>query len=453
MPIKILHFADVHIGTENYGRLDTLTGLHSRLQDFVESLRFACETAIAEKVDLAVFAGDAYKTCDPSPTHQREFAAQIRTLVNADIPVVMVVGNHDIPVAFGRASSVDIFGTLDISGVYVLTKPRSLKIRTKSGPVQVAGLPWPARSQLLTKSEYKDLSEEEVVQKIVDICTGIIANFAEELDPRIPSLLVAHLSANEAVLSGSERSAMIGRDPSFMTSVLANPAFDYVALGHIHKFQDLNPLGKPHVVYSGSIERIDFGEEGEEKGFCLIAMADEGELPPTPESKGESFSLFSEADERDDSEVDVPPVQSGEEGTRRETSYRFIRTPARPFVTIEAIVEEDRDPTEALLEEIAKHDLTDAVVRVVYTLLAPENGALDLKRVHEALMDAFLIAGIVPRAQPQERLRRADVSEDLGLSDALDRYIENNPDLESLKEDLKTYAITLERELEGEEHA
>ena len=443
MPIKILHFADVHIGTENYGRLDTLTGLHSRLQDFVGSLRFACEAAIAEKVDLAVFAGDAYKTCDPNPTHQREFAAQIRTLVNAEIPVVMVVGNHDIPVAFGRASSVDIFGTLDISGVSVLTKPRMLKVRTRSGPVQVACLPWPVRSQLLTRSEYKDLSEEEIVRKIVDICTGIIANFGEELDPRLPSLLVAHLSATEAVLSGSERSAMIGRDPSFMTSVLANPAFDYVALGHIHKFQDLNPLGNPHVVYSGSLERIDFGEEKEEKGFCLVTIADTA----APGANGEGLSLFSDAHRSEDEDPSVPRA------VRRETSYRFVRTPARPFVTIEAIVEEDRDPTEVLLEEIAKHDLKDAVVRVVYTLLAPEGGTLDLKQIHEALADAFLVAGIVPRAQPQERLRRAGVSEDLGLTDALDRYIENNPDLESSKEDLKTYAVALERELEGEGHA
>lgn len=437
MSIKILHFSDVHIGTENYGRLDTLTGLHSRLQDFVTCLRFACETAIAEKVDLAVFAGDAYKHCDPNPTHQREFAAQIRTLIHSEIPVVMVVGNHDIPVAFGRASSVDIFGTLDISGVHVVTKPRLLKVRTKSGPVQVACLPWPVRSQLLTKGEYKDLSDEEVVRKIVDICTGIVANFAEELDPKIPALLAAHLSANEAILSGSERSAMIGRDPSFMTSVLANPAFDYVALGHIHKFQDLNPLGHPHVVYSGSIERIDFGEEGEEKGFCLVTIKDEG--GPLPEAEDESFSLFSETGTS-------PPRPV------RETKYRFVRTPARPFLTIEAMVEEDQDPTEALLEEISKHDLKDTVVRVVYTLSAPEGGVLDLKRIHEALNDAFLVAGIIPRTQPRERLRRAEVSEELGLSDALDRYIENNPDLEPSKEDLKAYAVGLERELEGEDH-
>ena len=112
MPIKFLHVADTHIGVENYGRLDSGTGLHTRLQDFIKSLRFAFEEALKENVDLVIFAGDAYRSCDPTPTHQREFASLIRMVSAEKIPVVMVTGNHDNPVAFGKASSVDIFGTL-----------------------------------------------------------------------------------------------------------------------------------------------------------------------------------------------------------------------------------------------------------------------------------------------------------------------------------------------------
>ena len=112
MALTFLHFADLHLGVENYGRLDPATGLHTRIQDFAQSLSTAFDLAIEEEVDLVVFAGDAYKTCDPNPTHQREFARQLRRLQQASIPIVLIVGNHDTPAAFGKATSIDIFGAL-----------------------------------------------------------------------------------------------------------------------------------------------------------------------------------------------------------------------------------------------------------------------------------------------------------------------------------------------------
>ena len=62
---------------------------------------------------MFLFAGDAYRTADPTPTQQRQFAEALLPLIEAGIPVAMVVGNHDHPVSFGKASSVDIFGVLD----------------------------------------------------------------------------------------------------------------------------------------------------------------------------------------------------------------------------------------------------------------------------------------------------------------------------------------------------
>ncbi|MFA6711541.1 MAG: metallophosphoesterase, partial [Candidatus Caldatribacteriota bacterium] len=75
--VKFLHFADIHLGVENYGRIDARTGLHSRLNDFIRTFTAAIDIALEEKVDFALFCGDAYKTNNPNPTHQREFARQI----------------------------------------------------------------------------------------------------------------------------------------------------------------------------------------------------------------------------------------------------------------------------------------------------------------------------------------------------------------------------------------
>ena len=120
MAIKLLHAADIHIGMENYGKLNPATGLSTRLEDFCATLDEAVDRAIGEPADLVVLAGDIYKTRDPTPTHQREFARRVRRLIQADIPVVIVPGNHDIPMSANRATSVDVFRTLELPGVTVL---------------------------------------------------------------------------------------------------------------------------------------------------------------------------------------------------------------------------------------------------------------------------------------------------------------------------------------------
>src|SRR5919201_5251004 len=117
--IRIAHLADTHIGMENYGRINPETGLNQRLHDFLHSLDQAIDGALGADVDLVVFAGDVYKTRDPTPTHQREFAQRVRNLTQRGIQVMLVAGNHDIPLSAGRASSVDIFRALEIPNVLV----------------------------------------------------------------------------------------------------------------------------------------------------------------------------------------------------------------------------------------------------------------------------------------------------------------------------------------------
>ena len=92
--MRILHFSDVHIGVENYGRTDPDTGLSTRLIDFLSTLDEVVDCAIDERIDLALFCGDAYKSRDPSQTHQREFAKRIARLASEGIPVFLLLGTH-----------------------------------------------------------------------------------------------------------------------------------------------------------------------------------------------------------------------------------------------------------------------------------------------------------------------------------------------------------------------
>jgi len=404
--MKILHLADIHLGMENYGRIDPSTGLHTRLQDFIKCFRFAIDIALEEKVDLVLFAGDAYKNSFPSPTHQREFARQIYRLSSAQIPVVLVNGNHDNPVSFGKATSLDIFNTLNIPGIKVISKPEFFVMETKSGAIQILALPWPTKSQYLAKDEYKHFTDKEITGEIQKRVSKNISEFVKEIKPGIPSIFVAHLAAKDAIYSGSEKSAIIGRDPVFSTNILAQGTFDYVALGHIHKFQNLNPQGHPPVVYSGSIERINFGEEKEDKGFCLVTI-EKGKI-----------------------------------------DYEFIPVPAKRFVTIEIEVEKEQNPTETMLKEIEKYDLFDAVVRIFYTMSVEREELLDFKKIHAALESAFMVAAITRRSNQVNKLPRAEISENLSMAEAMEKYIQSHSQLVNIGEELKSYARKLEDELE-----
>jgi len=320
-PLRLLHFADLHIGMENYGRIDPETGLNRRVVDFLDRLDLLVTYAIEHEADAVLFAGDAFRNRTPDPTHQREFAARIHRLSAAAIPTVLLVGNHDIPVMEQRASSLEIFATLAVPHITVIARPQLLRLETRRGPLQIAALPYPVRQRLLAREQYRQMSQEELDHAVTEAVVALIQRFAAERDTTVPGVLMGHFSV-ETAHWGSERNIMIGRDVTVPLSALNDPVWDYVALGHIHQHQNLNPGGQPPILYSGSLERVDFGEERQPKGFCWIEVA------------------------------------------RGHTDWRYIQVPARAFVTLRADVRELAAPVDYLRELTEHHMLRDAVVRL-----------------------------------------------------------------------------------------
>jgi len=274
--LTILHFADAHIDMANYGRHDAATGLPLRVLDFLKSLDTIVDTAIKEKVDLVLFAGDAYKDRNPSPTFQREWGRRIMRLSRAGIPTLLLVGNHDTSPALGRAHTLDPFDTLDVPKVSVLDRPALLGPDELWGlPLQVIALPWISRSGIVASQEMSTVEPEKVNQAIEERLVLIVQDMLEKADPHLPVVLTAHASVQGAVYGG-ERTVMLGADLVLPGSLVRDPRLDYVALGHIHKAQDLNENKHPPVIYPGSIERVDFGEAGDDKYF-VIAHVERGQ--------------------------------------------------------------------------------------------------------------------------------------------------------------------------------
>lgn len=273
--VKIIHFADAHIDIATHGRRDPETGLPIRVLDFLKALDTIVDTAIAEKVDMVIFAGDAYKDRQPAPTFQREWGKRIIRLSNAAIPTLLLVGNHDLSPASGRAHTLQEFDTLQVPHVHVIYKPQYLTPADLDGvPVQVIAFPWVYRSGLMAAAELSGTDINDVNQELEKRLSAILSEWLDNLDPNLPTILTAHGSVQGAVY-GNERTIMLGKDLILPGNLVRDPRLDYVALGHIHKAQDVNTGAYPPVVYSGSIERVDFGEASDEKSF-VIAEVEKG---------------------------------------------------------------------------------------------------------------------------------------------------------------------------------
>ena len=274
MTLRILHFADAHIDMANHGRHDPESGLPVRVLDFLKSLDIIVETAISEKVDMVIFAGDAYKDRTPSPTYQREWGKRIISLSKAGIPTLLLVGNHDISPSLGRAHAIQEFDTLEVPNIHVLAKPCFLTPEQLGLPLQVIALPWVSRSEFLATWDLSGDTALDAYTNMEERLTTRVKEWLSQADPNLPIILTAHASVQGAKY-GAERTVMLGSDLVLSGSLVKDPKLDYVALGHIHKAQDLNEGFHPPVVYPGSIERVDFGEARDDK-FFVIAEVERG---------------------------------------------------------------------------------------------------------------------------------------------------------------------------------
>ena len=407
--MKILHLSDIHIGSGFcHGRVNPATGLNTRLEDFVKTLSLCIDRAIANHVDLVLFGGDAFPNATPAPYVQEAFANQFRRLVDADIPTVLVVGNHDQHSQGLGGASLNIYRTLGVPGFVVGDTLTTHRISTRSGDVQIITLPWLTRSTLMTRQETQGSSLAEVNQLLTDRLEVVIEGEIRRLDPDLPTVLLAHLMADNATL-GAERLLAVGKGFTLPLSLLTRPCFDYVALGHVHKHQNLNKSNDPPVIYPGSIERVDFSEEKEDKGYVMIDL-----------EKGKA-------------------------------DWEFCPLPVRTFRTIEIDLSKQDDPQKALLKGIAKYDIQDNVVRLIYKLKSEQLDLIDNSSLHQALSIAhtYTIQAELVSQLAKPRIPELSASSSIDPMSALKTYLNNREDLQEIMPSMLEAAHNLLADDEG----
>lgn len=407
--MKILHLSDIHIGSGFcHGRVNPVTGLNTRLEDFVKTLSLCIDRAIADHVDLVLFGGDAFPNATPAPYVQEAFANQFRRLVDADIPTVLLVGNHDQHSQGLGGASLNIYRTLGVPGFVVGDTLTTHRISTQTGDIQIITLPWLTRSTLMTRQETQGSSLAEVNQLLTDRLEVVIEAEIRRLDPNLPTVLLAHLMADNATL-GAERLLAVGKGFTLPLSLLTRPCFDYVALGHVHKHQNLNKSNDPPVIYPGSIERVDFSEEKEDKGYVMIDL-----------EKGK-------------------------------VNWEFCPLPVRTFRTIEIDISKQDDPQKALLKGITKYDIQDNVVRLIYKLRSEQLDLIDNSSLHQALSIAhtYTIQAELVSQLAKPRIPELTASSSIDPMSALQTYLNNREDLKEIMPSMLEAAQNLLTDDEG----
>lgn len=383
MSISIVHVSDIHFGSgESHGRLNPSTGLNIRFEDFAAAVTKAVDFAIEKAVDVFLFSGDAYKNAAPEPIYQKTFATQLKRLSDSKIPCILLPGNHDQILKSTGSHAMSVFESLAVPGLIVIDYPRLLTIETANGPLQLIAIPHVTRHLLMTRDKYASLSATEVDRVLVQLVHELLRGLYSELDTQIPTVVTAHMMIDRA-RAGAEEELMAGYTMTFPLDIFIDERVDYVALGHVHKHQILRPA-KPVIAYAGSIERVDFSEEKEDKGFIHAEV---------------------------------------ERGSAKLT---FHSINPRPFVTIDADLCDSSNPAGQLIRLMQEHQLKGAVVRVRYKLQQERHHEIEeeaLRAVCSESLSLRLKAELISAERPQ-RMPELDKHYAGNPALAIEKYLE-----------------------------
>ena len=382
MSISLIHVSDIHFGSgESHGRVNPVTGLNVRFEDFAQALARVVDQALATQCDIFLFSGDAYRNASPEPLYQKMFAQQLKRLSLAGIQTILVVGNHDQILRSSQSHAMSVFQSLEVPGLITVDRPMSIKLDTRGGALQLIGLPHITRHQLFTLDKYKDQSAAAIDRILIAHVRDLLRGYYLDLDPDLPTVVTAHM-ATDSALAGIEAELLIGHTLTFPTEMFVDKRIDYVGLGHIHKHQILRQK-EPAIVYAGSLERVDFGEEKEDKGFVEVKIS------------------------------------------RGRAEFAFHSIEPRPFVTVDVDVTTSENPTEVILKKLKSALKPGCVLRVRYKIRQEDIALVDEDKLRTAAAEALSIKLQVEIVAAHQRARMPHLDERAVLSPltALDTYL------------------------------
>ncbi|MHA1665599.1 MAG: metallophosphoesterase family protein [Candidatus Njordarchaeales archaeon] len=416
--MRIIHTADLHLGVSSFPGIDPHTGLKARWIDHINAFRQVVDFAVQNDVDFFIMAGDIFHRTNPTPDLYKLLGAELKRLVDARIHVIMIPGNHDRPKTLKRATPLDTFSVFDLDYIHMSKNPATLNLTGKSGE-KATFILFPFVHQIffveklkekLSPEELEELNEEQEREAYADSINKTIKRMLlkKHEDSKF-TFLVAHLTVSGAKF-GAERRFIYYHEWSILPYQLAEPGIDYIALGHIHKHQEVaSPNGIP-IVYSGSLERVDFSESKEDKGFILI------------------------------------------ETHEKDLSWEFIKVRTRPMTELLYDVKDLGQDLERINNDLRKRNLRNALVKIILRGESSIINKIDTRNFEKFLEGVFYCRFgriFTDQNDSSAKFGSQEFSQDLTPDKALKKYLEKEKMPKELREKLLKLGLEIIQEVIG----
>jgi DNA repair protein SbcD/Mre11 len=265
--VRVLHTSDWHVGKLLRGA--------SRIDEHRAVLGEIAEIADRERADLVLVVGDLYETAAPPPEATAVVYDALLALRETGAHVVVVGGNHDQQPQLDAVAPV--FARL---GITVLGLPAG----PERAVVDVAGarvvmLPWMSQRWAIKTEQLMAATAAATAQYYAARVARMLAWLSEGFSADTVNIVAAHCMVQGGMLGGGERDAQLIDEYAVPTAAFPAAA-NYVALGHLHRAQQMP--GAAPIWYSGSPIQVDFGEERDTKQVLVVDIPDRGAAKVTP---------------------------------------------------------------------------------------------------------------------------------------------------------------------------
>lgn len=253
--MKFAHVSDLHLG-KHLNQYSLLEDQEYILNQIITMIR-------EQGVEAVLISGDIYDRPVPSGEAVSLFDDFLAELAADKLPVCIISGNHDSPERIAFASRL-----IAASGVYLAPvyqgEIQPVRLTDQYGPVNLYMLPF------IKPVHIRHFFPEEEVSTYTDAIRSAITHM--NVDWKERNILLAHQFVTGASRSDSEDISVGGLD-----NVDADvfDGFDYVALGHLHKAQN---VGHEKIRYCGTPLKYSFSEVKDEKSVTIVNVEEKGTI-------------------------------------------------------------------------------------------------------------------------------------------------------------------------------
>ncbi|WP_370751729.1 exonuclease SbcCD subunit D [Eubacterium sp.] len=253
--MRFLHLADLHIGkrVNGFSMIEDQKFVFEQVYNVIEN----------EKIDGIIMAGDIYDKPVPSAEAVKLFDEMLTRLVSINLPIFVISGNHDSAERIGFGSDILSAAKVYMSRVYN-GNLQKIELEDDYGKINVYLLPF------IKPATVKNIYKEAEIKDYDDALEYVLSQ--EKIDETKRNVIVSHQFVTGAMRSESEEVSVGGLDN---VSVENYEAFDYVALGHIHRAQQ---MGRESARYAGTLIKYSFSEEKHNKSMTIVDLKEKGNI-------------------------------------------------------------------------------------------------------------------------------------------------------------------------------